>query len=224
MQAIAHRGAKGYLPENTLPAFAKALEMGAYGIELDVHLSKDGQIFVFHDEHTERLTGCEGLFSEMSAAEIRDLKVGGFAIPSLQEVMDLLRGRCLLNIELKTKDASKPVIGLIEKYVAKNGWDYNKFLVSSFDWTALQDIRKWNPKIPLGVLTETDLGLASSFAAFIKAETIHPHYHLLTYGNTMELVQKGFGVYAWTVNVPEDIARIKSYGVNGIITDFPDKI
>ena len=145
-------------------------------------------------------------------------------IPTLIEVFDLVNKRCFINIELKGKGTSKPVINLIEHYIEEKNWNYGHFIISSFNWSALQDVRKWNAKIPIGVLTHTDLDLAIAFAKFIKAETIHPYFHLLTKENTIKMQNEGFKVFAWTVNETEDIQKIKSFHVNGIISDFPDRI
>ena len=97
-------------------------------------------------------------------------------------------------------------------------------MVSSFDWIALQEVRSLNPNIAIGVLTQTDLGLAIGFADFIKAKSIHPYFHLLTTENTALMQQKGFQVFPWTVNELEDIQKIKSFQVDGIISDFPDRL
>ncbi|NUY80689.1 glycerophosphodiester phosphodiesterase [Flavobacterium sp. MAH-1] len=223
MQIIAHRGAKGYVSENTIAAFRKALEMGADGIELDVHLSSDGQIMVFHDEHTDRLTGVSGTVKDMACDDLQKLKVDlHHEIPTLAKVLDFVDKRCLVNIELKVEAAARPVTQLIEKYVSE-GWNYDHFLVSSFDWTALQEIRNRNPKIPLGVLTETDLDLAIGFAKSINAETLHPYFHLLDEASVKKIKAENLRLYVWTVNEPEDISRIENFGIDGIITDFPDR-
>ena len=116
------------------------------------------------------------------------------------------------------------VVDLIEKFIAEKKWNYSQFVVSSFDWTALQQVALLNWEIRIGVLTETDLDLAVAFAKFIQAKSIHPYHHLLTAENTAQLQEKGFEVFPWTVNEPEDIKKIKSFNVNGIISDFPDRI
>lgn len=225
MQVIAHRGAKGYVSENTIAAFQKALELGVDGIELDVFLSSDGEIIVFHDEHTERLTGIPGAISEMQLADIQKLKVDILhEIPTLADVLHFIDKRIMVNIELKVETTARPVTDLIERFVSVHGWNYDRFLVSSFDWTALKEIRSWNPKIPLGVLTETDLDLAIGFAKSIQAETFHPYFHLLDEDSVRKIKSENMRLYAWTVNVPEDILRIKALEVDGIITDFPDRI
>lgn len=225
MIKIAHRGAKAYEPENTLAAFAKAIELKSDAIEFDVHLSADGEVVVIHDETVDRVTDGNGLVKDLSLSELKKLRISGiYEIPTLPETLDFVNQRCLVNIELKAFETAEPVVKLIEHYVTQKNWKYNQFLVSSFDWAALQKVRDLHTEIPLGVLTETDLELAIGFAEFIKAETIHPHFHLLTAENTLNMQQKGFKVFAWTVNELEDIQKIKSYKVTGIISDFPDRL
>jgi glycerophosphoryl diester phosphodiesterase len=222
---IGHRGAKGWSPENTLASFQKAIDMDADGIEFDVHLSADGQIMVIHDETVDRTTNGAGAVKNLTLAELKKLRIQDtFEIPTLGEVFDAFPKNLLINVELKTGLAAKPVIDLIEQYVTEKKHAYKQFLVSSFDWIALKAIRQLNPKIPLGVLTETNLELAIGFSEQIKAETIHPYFHLLTPENVSLMQEKGLGVFPWTINQFVDIERIKSYHVNGIITDFPDRL
>jgi glycerophosphoryl diester phosphodiesterase len=222
---IGHRGAKGHVAENTLAAFQKALDLGADGVELDVHVTTDGEAVVIHDETLDRTTNGRGLVDACSLAELKKLKVeNGHAIPTLSEVFDLIDRKCLINVELKGKETELPVVNLIEKYVSEKNWQYTDFVVSSFDWNALQDAHHLHPKIPLGVLTVTDLDLAIGFAEFINAYSIHPYFHLLTKEKTMAMQQKGFRVFPWTVNETEDLEKIKSFAVDGIITDFPDRL
>lgn len=225
MKKIGHRGAKGYEPENTLVSFQKALDMQADGIELDVHLSADGELMVIHDETIDRTTNGKGLVNNLSFRELKAFRINSkHTIPTLTEVFDLVNQDCFINIELKSYDTAEKVTSLIEKYVLKKNWSYDRFLVSSFDWNALQQVSFLNNKIPIGVLTETDLDLAQAFAKFIQAKSIHPHFHLLTKENTAQMQEKGFEVFPWTVNETEDIQKIKTFNVNGIITDFPNRI
>lgn len=225
MLKIGHRGAKGYEPENTLVSFQKALDMHVDGIELDVHLSADGEIIVIHDETIDRTTNGNGFVNALSLHELKAFRINEkYHIPTLKEVFDLVNQDCFINIELKSYEATDKVVSLIEKYVAKKGWKYDQFLVSSFDWNALQQVAFLNAKIPLGVLTETDLDLALAFAKFILAKSIHPHFHLLTKENTAQMQEKGLQVFPWTINEVADIQKIKTFHVDGIITDFPDRI
>ena len=225
MIKIAHRGAKAYEPENTLAAFAKAIELRSDAIEFDVHLSADGEVVVIHDETVDRITDGIGFVKNLSLSELKKMKIYGIhEIPTLSDTLDFVNQRCLVNIELKSFETAEPVAKLIEYYVTQKNWKYSQFLISSFDWTALQKVRDLHAEIPLGVLTETDLELAIGFAEFVKAETIHPYFHLLTAENTLQMQQKGFKVFAWTVNELEDIRKIKSFKANGIISDFPDRL
>ena len=235
MLKIGHRGARGHEPENTLASFQKALNMQVDGIELDVHLSADGEIIVIHDETIDRTTNGEGLVNTLSLRELKAFRINetnnprhlyelAQQIPTLKEVLELVNQDCFINIELKSYEVTDKVVALIEKYVTKKGWKYDQFLVSSFDWNALQQVAFLNDKIPIGVLTETDLDLALAFAKFIQAKSIHPHFHLLTKANTAQIQVKGFDVFPWTINELEDIQKIKTFNVNGIITDFPNRI
>ncbi|MWB94312.1 glycerophosphodiester phosphodiesterase [Flavobacterium sp. GA093] len=225
MLKIAHRGAKGYEPENTLAAFQKALDLNADGIELDVHLSSDGQIMVIHDETIDKMTNGKGFVNTLSLSELKSFLVADkYEIPTLKEVFDLVDKKCLINIELKSKETPQSVAALIKEYILDKNWSYEHFIVSSFDWSALQEVHNLNSKIPIGVLTETDLELALAFAETIKAKAIHPDFHLLNQENTTRIQAHGLLVFPWTINELEDIQKIKKYKVNGIITDFPDKI
>jgi glycerophosphoryl diester phosphodiesterase len=225
MLKIAHRGAKAYEPENTLKAFQKALDLNADGIELDVHLSSDGHVIVIHDETIDKMTNGKGFVNTLSLPELKSFLINGqYEIPTLKEVFDLVNKKCLINVELKNAAALTKVVALIDEYVSAKNWKYEHFIVSSFDWNALQEVHNLDSKIPIGVLTETDLDLALAFAETIKAKAIHPYYHLLNEENVQEIQKKGFLVLPWTVNIEEDIQKIKNYNVNGIITDFPDKV
>jgi glycerophosphoryl diester phosphodiesterase len=225
MLKIGHRGAKGYEPENTLNSFQKALDMQVNGIELDVHLSADGELIVIHDETIDRTTNGKGHVNSLSLQELKAFRIENeHQIPTLSEVFDLVNKDCFINIELKSYESTDAVASLIECYVSEKKWQYKHFLVSSFDWNALQQLAFLNDKIPIGVLAETNLDLAQAFAKFIQAKSIHPHFHLLTKENTAQMQEKGFEVFPWTINEPEDIAKIKTFNINGIITDFPNRI
>lgn len=216
---IGHRGAAGYEPENTLVSFQKAIDMGVDGIELDVHLSNDGQIMVIHDETIDRTTKGKGMVNELSCAELKK-----YAIPTLSQVLELVNRNCFVNIELKGNGTAKPVIELINSYVLEKNWKYNQFLISSFDWKMLEEVQTLNPKIRLGVLTEDSILEAIAFAKSKNAFSIHPNYVLLTKENAALIQENGFQVYPWTVNDIQEISRMKSFGVNGIVSDFTDRI
>jgi glycerophosphoryl diester phosphodiesterase len=222
---IGHRGAKRYEPENTLISFEKAIEMGADGIELDVHLSLDGYLIVIHDETIDRTTNGKGVVNQLTLQELKSFTINEkYTIPTLEEVLDLVNQRCFVNIELKNQDTVEKVVQLIEHYISDKNWNNDHFLVSSFDWNALQQVRFLNENIRIGVLTETDLDLAISFARFMKAEALHPYFQLLTNEYAAKIQEKGIQVFPWTVNEKDAIQKMKSFKVNGIITDFLDRV
>jgi glycerophosphoryl diester phosphodiesterase len=225
MLKIAHRGAKAYEPENTLQAFQKALDLNSDGIELDVHLSADGHVIVIHDETIDRTTNGKGLVNDFTLAELKSFLIDEkYQIPTLNEVFDLIDKKCFINIELKGLGTASKVIPLIEEYISEKDWKYEHFIISSFDWNMLEETSNLNPNIPIGVLTEENLDTALAFAEKIKAKAIHPDFNLLNEENVRQIQEKGFLVLPWTVNTTEDIEKVKSYKVNGIISDNPDKI
>ena len=212
---IGHRGAKGHAPENTIASFEKAIEMGVDMIELDVHLSNDLVPMVIHDDTVDRTTLATGNVANFSAKELQQL-----GVPSLEDVFTLVQNKCSINIEIKVYAATQPVLDVLQS----SSFDVDKIIISSFDWHVLQEIRFQNDTIKLGVLTETDISLAIGFATLIKAFAIHPYYHLLTAENVEKIKEKGLKLYTWTVNEPEDITFVKSLQIDGIITDFPERI
>lgn len=225
MLKVAHRGAKAYESENTLQAFQEALDLNSDGIELDVHLSSDEQIIVIHDETIDRTTNGKGLVNTFSLSELKSFLIDEkFQIPTLKEVFDLVDKKCLINIELKGLGTPTKVVSLIEEYILEKNWNYNHFIISSFDWNMLEETSNLNPNIPIGVLTEENLDTALAFAEKIKAKAINPDFQLLNANNVREIQEKGFLVLPWTVNSEQDIQKVKSYNVDGIISDNPDKI
>ncbi len=225
MLKIGHRGAKGFEPENTIISFQKAIDLGCDGIELDVHSSLDGEIIVIHDEKIDRTTNGKGFVNQLTLQELKKFKINEkYEIPTLEEVLESVSYNLFINIELKNYECVEKVIKIIEKYILEKKFDYTNFIISSFDWNALQQVRFLNDKIQIGVLTATDLDLAFSFAKFIKAKTINPYFHLLNQENVAKMQEKDFEIYTWTVNEIEDIEKMKSLKVDGIISDFPDRI
>ncbi|MDR6966508.1 glycerophosphoryl diester phosphodiesterase [Flavobacterium arsenatis] len=222
---IGHRGAKGHEPENTLPSFQKALDFNVDGIELDVHICKTGELIVIHDFTVDRTTNGSGAVSELSLSELKTLRINDeIEVPTLEEVLDLVGKKCFINIELKGRHTAKPVSHLIEKHILEKEYSYNDFIVSSFQREELEMMFTINPNIHLGILTQASVNQALEWASTFSAKAIHPHFSLLTEENVKKAQDEGFKVYTWTINETEDIERIKTYEVNGIITDFPERI
>lgn len=215
MYRIGHRGAKGYEAENTMASFEKAIALGVDMIELDVHLSSDKVPVVIHDSTVNRTTAKTGWVADYESNELRAL-----GIPALRDVVNCVKQRCGLNIELKTFEATQAVVELLDSTQLHK----SDVIISSFDWNALQAVRLYNKTIRIGVLTETDLPLAMAFAQWMQAYSIHPYFHLLDETNCASMRAAGFKVFTWTVNEPEDITFVRKMGVDGIISDFPDRI
>ncbi len=222
---IGHRGAKGYVTENTLESIQKALDFDVDGIEIDVHLCASGELVVLHDFTLDRMTTGTGEVGKFSLSELKRLNVlGGYKIPSLEEVLDLIDNKCLLNIELKGKNTATKTCEVILYYIQNKKWNYSDFIVSSFQHHELEDAFNIDKKIPLGILTKANVDEAIEFASTINAVAIHPNYALLTEENVKRAQSKGYKVYTWTVNDLHTIQQMKSYGVDGIISDVPDRI
>jgi len=224
MLKIGHRGAKGHVAENTLASIQKALDLGVDGIEIDVHRCASGELVVFHDFTLDRMTNGSGEISKFTYKELQKFKTrGSFEIPTLSQVLTLVNNKCLLNIELKGQDTAKEAARIIKFYVDKKGWEYHKFIVSSFQEDLLQTVFGINKDIPLGVITETNLDKAVALAQTINAVSIHANYTMLT-AEIVEELKENYKVFAFTVNNLKPLARIQSYGVDGIISDYPDRI
>lgn len=219
MLKIGHRGAKGYAAENTIASFQKALELGVDGIELDVHLSSDEKIMVIHDETIDRTTSGKGFVNHFTSKELNNL-----GIPTLEEVIDLIDKRCFINIEIKDSNATKYVLELLQNYILEKHWSSNLFQISSFDWNVLESCSICNNCIQLGVLTEDSIKDALVFAKKINAYCINPYFKLLNSENVSEMHQNGFKILPWTVNSEEDLTFVRFLNVEGIISDFPDRI
>ena len=165
-----------------------------------------------------------GEVSKFTYRELKRLKTkGNFEIPTLAQVLAFVDNRCLLNVELKGHDTAKEAARIIKFYVDKKGWEYKNFIVSSFQEALLDEVFSINKDIPLGVLTENNLESAKVLAKKIKAISLHVNYTMLT-EEIVEELKQNFKVFAFTVNNLNPLARIQSYGVDGIISDYPDRI
>ncbi len=222
---IGHRGAMGHETENTLASVQKALDLGVDMIEIDVFNVASGETVVFHDETLDRLGNAGGKIEEWSYFELRRVILdGGHQIPMLQDVLKLVDNKVRLNIELKGDGTVNRVNFITEYYIKERGWTLDNFLISSFKWDELREMRKKNPDIPIAILTEKDPLGAISIAKELNAEAINPNFKMLTPENSLAIQEAGFKIYPWTVNEPEDIMTMKSLGVDGIITNFPERV
>ena len=222
---IGHRGAMGHETENTLASVQKALDLGVDMIEIDVFQIASGEIMVFHDERLERLTNGGGAIEEYNIVDLKQLSLdGGHKIPMLQDVMKLIDKKVKLNIELKGKNTANRVNFIIDYYIKEKGWKLEDFLISSFHWDTLEAMRALNPDIAIAVLTEEDPLDAIAMAKTLRAEAINPDFEKLTQENANAMRDAGFKIYTWTVNDEADIEAAKRMGVDGIITNYPERL
>ncbi len=222
---IGHRGARGHLAENTLPSIAKALELGVDSIEIDVFRCASGELVVFHDQTLEKLTNATGYIEQLDLDSIRNIEVlNGFTIPTLEEVLNLINGRVMLNIELKGSQTAILTDQMLQTFFEKETWSAEKILISSFDWEELKLFYEVNQKVPIAILTEDDPLDALPIAKELNAVAINPNYKSLNKENLTKIHKKGLKIYPWTVNQPEEISALLALGVDGIITDFPERV
>ena len=222
---IGHRGAMGHETENTLASVQKALDLGVDMIEIDVFKIQSGEIVVFHDEKVDRLTNGGGNIEEYNIVQLRQLILdGGHKIPMLQDVLKQIDNKVALNIELKGPGTADRVNFIVDYYIKSKGWSPENFVISSFNWDELRDMRSHNADIKIAVLTSEDPIIAIDVAKELKAVAINPHFETLTKENTAKIHEEGLKVYTWTVNEPEDIQKMTEFGVDGIITNYPERV
>ncbi|MBT8178190.1 MAG: glycerophosphodiester phosphodiesterase [Eudoraea sp.] len=222
---IGHRGAMGHETENSLASVQKALDLGVDMIEIDVFRIKSGEIVVFHDQRVERLTNGGGNIEEYYMYDLKKLLLdGNYSIPRLQEVLQLIDNKVALNIELKGAGTAGRVDFIMDYYVKNRGWSWDNVLISSFNWEELRRMREKNPDVAIAVLTESDPVEAIPVAQELGAVAINPNFRSLNAENIREIHEAGFKIYTWTVNEPEDIQSLISLDVDGIISDYPERV
>lgn len=220
---FAHRGASGHEPENTLRSFARALELGATWIELDVRVV-EGEAIVFHDRTLSRRTGARGDVERQSLSFIRSLDAGhGERIPLLSEVLNLAHGRCKLQIELKGEGSAPVVAAELSKRLAE-GAPSTDFLVSSFQYEEAQRFKSILPQVPAGLLLHGYPRNTLDLARGIGAVSVHLNLDAVTPQRIAELHAAGLKAFVYTVNDPRDLAHVRACGADGVFTDLPGTI
>ena len=223
---IGHRGAKGHVAENTIASIKKAIELGADGIEIDVFRCLTGEIVLFHDKTLDNLSDGTGYVEEKSLSELKELNILGskYSIPTLEEVIQSIGKEVFLNIELKGPDTSKGSLEMVNKYVKSGKIKLSNILFSSFNWNELVKLRNLDSDVKIALITGEDPLEAISPALSLNAIAINPNYKKLNKDNVQKIFSSGLKIYTWTVNNKLDIIKVKSLKVNGIITDFPERI
>lgn len=221
MICIAHRGASEHEPENTLRAFDAALALGVDAVELDVHLV-DGHLVVIHDARVDRTTNGSGPLTDYTFDRLRKLDAGrGERIPTLQEVVDLVRGRARLIIELKGPGTLAPVAALIQGLVRAGAAMYEQFLISSFDHRAIERALHLAPDLPRAPLIQgVPLGLAA-FAEPLRPRSIHISQEFAPPELVDDAHRRGYEVFVYTVNHRDEIDQLRARHVDGVFTNDP---
>jgi len=227
----AHRGASAYAPENTMEAFSLAVEQGADYIELDVHLSKDGEIVVAHDELLDRVSNGTGHINDHTLKELKSLNFGKLfpnktsVIPTLAEVFTLIKpANIYLNIEIKSIDRLYPelpekLVCLANEYAMKE-----RIIYSSFNHYSLQHIKKIDSSSKIGLLYNIGLVDPWLYAKHLNADAIHPHYAIIAAlpETVLRCHENGIHVNVWTADDPKIIGFLLKCEADGIITNKPD--
>ncbi|MBE3592376.1 MAG: glycerophosphodiester phosphodiesterase [Thermoanaerobacter sp.] len=230
---IAHRGDSRNAPENTLASFKRALEMGADGIELDVQLTKDGQLVVIHDERVDRTTDGIGFVKDFTLKELKrldagikfDKKFAGERIPTLYEVFELIGHKnFIINIEIKSGVVLYP--GIEEKLIkAIEDYDFeDRVVISSFNHYSLRDVKRMAPEFKIGLLYQCGLVEPWHMAIRMKAYSLHPFYFNIIPELVEGCKKNNIKLFPWTVDRKEDMEMMIKAGVDAIITDYPQTL
>lgn len=234
---IAHRGGAKLAPENTLAAIRQAVELGVDMIEIDVILSKDGEIIVIHDDKIDRTTNGEGVVKEMTLDQIRQYDAGswfdesfaGEKVPTLDEVFDAIGGESILLIEIKDGDEEYP--GLEKKVVESiHRHDANEWVVvQSFNEQSVLRVKQMDPTLMTFYLMGKNFGefynrLPADKPATLPYQGVAVHYSGIDAEKAKKLHETGYQLYVWTVNEDTDMDMMIEAGVDGIITDRPDAL
>lgn len=228
---IAHRGFSAHYPENTMLAFREAVKAGCHGIELDVHLTSDGEIVILHDETLERTTDGKGAVHSHSLQELRSLnasgplkeKFGFQPIPTLREYFEFVRDLPIFtNIELKNSEyyyegLEEKTIRMIREFGLQD-----RILFSSFNHASILLCRQLAPEIPGGFLCVSPVENCAAYARSCNIQAIHPEYGHISDEELAACIHSGISVNIWTVNDPLSMRQLIQKRVSGIITNDPE--
>ncbi len=231
MKIYGHRGYSGRYPENTMLAFQKAVEAGCDGIELDVQLTKDGEVVIAHDETVDRMTDGTGPIREKTLEECKKLNAGmvkgnafGFQpIPSLDEYCNWVKNFDIVtNIEIKSgvyfyEGLEEKTLELVRRYSLED-----RVIFSSFNHLSVMTLRKLAPEIPCGALTEKlDFGNPGYYCKKYDIQYYHPDCRTLSQAAVDNCRKYGIPLNVWTVNTMDDLEQMERWGIDGVITNFP---
>ncbi|MCP5515057.1 MAG: glycerophosphodiester phosphodiesterase [Spirochaetales bacterium] len=227
---IAHRGASAYAPDNTIAAIKKAFELGSDGIEIDVQMSRDGELFIFHDWNLEKVTGDKALITSKSSAEIKNIDAGswfspefaGERIPALEEVLDIVPKGKLVNIEIKkTASDTRPVEEKVLRQVSDRGMTGN-VIISSFNHKTISTVEKIDAEIKTALIMASQLVNPMKYLGNFRCYSFHPVLYYVDEQLVKELHANNIKIYPWVVNDTFYAKELTAAGCDGIITNYPD--
>lgn len=233
MKIYAHRGSAGTHPENTMAAFNEAARLDIYGVELDVHLTKDDELVVIHDESINRTSNGVGYVKDLTLKQLQGFDFGswfgeehaGESIPTLEEVLHVFQNTTHhINIELKSdifpyEGMGEKVLHMIEKMELSE-----RVVISSFDHEAIRNFKKTASHIDVALLTTNVLVDAYDYARFIPADALHISIPAAMRKMTQEAMLKGAIIRVFTVNEVKHALALQEIGVHAIFTDFPEEM
>ena len=224
---VGHRGAMGHALENTIESVKKAIKLNVDGIEIDVFKSKTGELVVYHDPFLSRLSNSNAFIEQISLDSIKKVELkGGLSIPTLNEVIDIIPEKIFLNIELKGSNTAFETNKVIIEYLKEFNLPPSKFIISSFRWDELKKFRNLNKDIPIAILVDSlhKIDNAIKLAKEINAVALNPNNKFITRKIVKKIQSNNIKVFPYTINSPKNIKRMKSMGVDAIITDYPERI
>jgi glycerophosphoryl diester phosphodiesterase len=228
---ISHAACKGHAPENTLAGIRAALELGCDAIEIDVHTTADGVPVLLHDDTLDRTTDGAGDVRSVPLAEVQRLDAGartfggrfaGERVPTLAQTLELTRGRALLVIEIKQRAIERAVVDLVRRMGAADD-----VMVWSFQPQVVGRVRELAPEIPCGQLwseRDPDPVKLCAVALAQNAQAVCPNHTFITDALLRRALRRGLRVFTWTADEPAEIARLQGLGVDGICSNFPERV
>lgn len=233
MEIYAHRGASGTHPENTIAAFQEAARLPIEGVEFDVHLTKDGEVVVIHDEKINRTSNGKGLVQDMTLAELKQYDFGswfseqfrGETIPTLQEVLDVFKDtNHKMNIEIKTDVYHYE--GIEEKVIAivKANQLEERVVISSFNHESLQIVHYLQPDLEIAALLMEAIIEPARYLQLLNAEALHLFLPSANRTSIKNMIADGGTVRVFTVNEVDYMKQLQALGVSAIFTDYPEKM
>ncbi len=220
VEVIAHRGAAALEPENTLRGFRRAVELGADWTECDVHLTADGRLVVIHDETVDRTTDGTGAVGEMPLEQVRALDAGGGErVPTLQEVLQLVRGRIRLQVELKGEGVEEAALRAVESADM-----LGQVLFTSFHPERIRRVKDLEPAAEVAALTSDPADDTVRQALNCGAGSLHVHYRKLTWGLVEQAHEAGLLVGAWNPDAEPQWRAMLALGVDVLGTNRPDAL